>query len=135
MSISELQTQLTFYRMHNGNSLNTFNQWLSSRLIHILVVSGFYVNYTSAKQAIIAGNILVNGAIITDINITINIGDLITGSVNTVETQQIVEGLLIHSGIIFVKTIPNLVATTFAALNQEMLLSNASENLLDSMNH
>ena len=61
MSITELQAQLKAYRMYNGNTLNTFNSWLNTRLIHILIVAGFYLNYHLAKQGILAGNISING--------------------------------------------------------------------------
>ena len=106
MSIPELQAQLKAYRMSNGNSFNSFNSWLNTRLIHILIMSGFYSNYHLAKQGILAGNILINGVIVKDINMIINIGDLISTLSNDLVSQQNVEGLLINSGTIFVKIFP-----------------------------
>jgi hypothetical protein len=81
-----------------------------------------------------AGNISINGVAIKDINVTINVGDLITSVGNSGMFFSNVEGLLINQSAIFVKALPNVVLTTFTALNQEML-TNASGILLDPMTH
>jgi ribosomal protein S4 len=135
MSITELQTQLKAYRMYNGNTFSTFNSWLNTRLINILIAAGFYSNYHLAKQGIFAGNISINGVVVKDVNMIINIGDLICTLSNIVVSQQTVEGLLINSGTIYVKAIPNLVALTLATLNQEMFSNNIAGTLLDPMTH
>jgi len=99
------------------------------------MVAGFYSNYHLAKQEVLAGNILINGVVIKDINMTIGIGDLISTLNNAVMSHQNVDGLLIHSGTIFVKAIPNFVALTLSTLSQEMFCNYVSETLLDPMTY
>jgi hypothetical protein len=99
------------------------------------MVAGFYSNYHLAKQGVLAGNILINGVVVKNINMTIGIGDLISTLNNDAMSKLNIDGLLIHSGTIFVKAIPNFVTLTLSTLSQEMFCNYVSETLLDPMTH
>lgn len=48
-----------------------------TRLPHILVSSGFCTNYSNANKMIKSGFVKLNGVTVTDVNYTVNVGDVL----------------------------------------------------------
>jgi hypothetical protein len=78
ISVNELKLQLLTSHSTQGNPITYFANWFVRCLIHILVLSGFYVNYSSAAMSVNQGHILINGQVVSNQHATINVGDLIT---------------------------------------------------------
>jgi ribosomal protein S4 len=137
MTINELQTQLKVFRMIAGNTTTGFPTWLNSRLVHVLVLAGFNSSYTTANQAIRAGVVLINGAVVKNRNTSVVVGDLITISTFTVAQESNISGLLIdyHKGSIFVQAVQNVLADVADHLYKEIFGGEISSFMLNPMNH
>jgi ribosomal protein S4 len=137
MTANELQAQLKVFRMSDGNTNTSFEAWLNSRLVHILVLSGFNSSYTTANQAIRTGAVLINGIAVKNRNTNIAVGDLITVSRFSVAQESTTSGLLIdyNKGSIFVQAVPNVLATAADHLYKEMFGGEISNVMLNPMNH
>lgn len=129
-----------------GMSINELNQFtvkgllsdnLCCSVINILVLSGYYANYTSAKTAILKGKVCVNNSIVTDVWQLVKIKDLI--QISPTEWSNLLpvnlnKFMSIMKGGVFIKQLPNANDLLVSLLTQSIKSNHFSNKLLDPLN-